>query len=51
LTQLLKDNKEISEESILEFLTLPDHSSKITDTKVDSIDLNIYDELVSGAAS
>lgn len=51
LTHLLKENKEISENTILELLTLPDGGNELTDAQVDSINLKIYDDLVSGAVA
>jgi hypothetical protein len=51
LTLLLKDGQDINENSILEVLTLPASDQDFLDAQVDSVDLNIYDELVTGAAS
>jgi hypothetical protein len=51
LTLLLKDGQDINENSILEVLTLPASDQDFLDAQVGSVDLNIYDELVTGAAS
>lgn len=51
LTHLFKENQDISENAILELLTLPDGSNKMIDPQVDSINLKIYDDLIPGVAS